>query len=65
MFEQFNSILSWKKKPKILVVGDLILDEYLSGAMGRISPEAPVPVVRTQLPKRRLGLLQLLVVCLY
>jgi D-beta-D-heptose 7-phosphate kinase/D-beta-D-heptose 1-phosphate adenosyltransferase len=29
----------------ILVVGDLMLDKYLHGAVERISPEAPVPVV--------------------
>lgn len=31
---------------KILVAGDLMLDRYWSGETGRISPEAPVPVVR-------------------
>lgn len=30
---------------RVLVVGDLILDRYWSGQTGRISPEAPVPVV--------------------
>jgi D-beta-D-heptose 7-phosphate kinase / D-beta-D-heptose 1-phosphate adenosyltransferase len=30
---------------RVLVIGDLMLDEYLLGAAGRISPEAPVPVV--------------------
>ncbi|MDD4954387.1 MAG: D-glycero-beta-D-manno-heptose-7-phosphate kinase, partial [Candidatus Omnitrophica bacterium] len=30
---------------KILVIGDLILDEYIWGEVERISPEAPVPVV--------------------
>ncbi len=30
---------------KILVIGDLILDEYVWGSVDRISPEAPVPVV--------------------
>lgn len=30
---------------RILVVGDVMLDRYWSGATGRISPEAPVPVV--------------------
>jgi len=32
-------------KAKILVVGDLILDEYIWGSVERISPEAPVPVL--------------------
>jgi len=31
---------------RVLVVGDLMLDRYLWGAVERISPEAPVPVVR-------------------
>ena len=29
----------------VLVVGDLMLDEFVWGKVGRISPEAPVPVV--------------------
>lgn len=32
-------------QPKILVLGDLIIDEYIYGSCTRISPEAPVPVV--------------------
>jgi len=33
------------KRVKILVIGDLILDEFIWGKVSRISPEAPVPVV--------------------
>ena len=33
-------------KTKILVIGDVMLDRYWWGSVGRISPEAPVPVVR-------------------
>ena len=33
------------KTPKILVIGDLMIDHYLWGSSDRISPEAPVPVV--------------------
>jgi D-beta-D-heptose 7-phosphate kinase/D-beta-D-heptose 1-phosphate adenosyltransferase len=33
------------KKANVLVIGDLILDEFLWGDVSRISPEAPVPVV--------------------
>ena len=32
--------------PDILVVGDVMLDRYLEGVVERVSPEAPVPVVR-------------------
>lgn len=38
-------ILSKFEKMRILVVGDLILDEFIWGEAERISPEAPVPVV--------------------
>ena len=37
------------------VVGDLMLDEYVTGSVERISPEAPVPVVRAQATEHRLG----------
>lgn len=32
------------KRKKVLVAGDIMLDEYLTGSVSRISPEAPVPV---------------------
>jgi D-beta-D-heptose 7-phosphate kinase/D-beta-D-heptose 1-phosphate adenosyltransferase len=34
------------RNPKVLVVGDVMLDKYIWGEVKRISPEAPVPVVR-------------------
>ena len=34
------------RRQRILVVGDLMLDKYIHGTVERISPEAPVPVVR-------------------
>src|SRR5262252_1858113 len=39
----------------VLVLGDAILDEYLTGECSRISPEAPVPVLRVQASRRVLG----------
>jgi len=42
-------------KVRILVVGDLMLDEYLWGRTERISPEAPVPVVDIVREEWRLG----------
>ncbi len=36
------------KDKQLLVVGDIMLDEYLWGTVDRISPEAPVPIVRTE-----------------
>lgn len=39
----------------VLVVGDLMLDRYWFGDVDRISPEAPVPVVRVRRSEERLG----------
>lgn len=39
----------------VRVIGDIILDEYISGDTSRVSPEAPVPVVRVQATAFRLG----------
>lgn len=43
------------QKSKILVVGDVMLDRYWFGEVNRISPEAPVPVVRVAKREDRLG----------
>lgn len=40
---------------RILVVGDVMLDRYWFGGVDRISPEAPVPVVRVLSEQERLG----------
>ncbi|MCV2357946.1 D-glycero-beta-D-manno-heptose-7-phosphate kinase [Paucibacter sp. TC2R-5] len=40
---------------RVLVVGDVMLDRYWHGAVERISPEAPVPVVRVEREEERLG----------
>jgi len=41
----YSSIIHQFKNKKILVVGDIMLDEYILGTSTRISPEAPVPVI--------------------
>ena len=40
---------------RVLVVGDVMLDRYWHGDAGRISPEAPVPVVRVTHDEARPG----------
>jgi D-beta-D-heptose 7-phosphate kinase/D-beta-D-heptose 1-phosphate adenosyltransferase len=40
---------------KILILGDIMLDQYLFGTVSRISPEAPVPVVEITNDKHLLG----------
>jgi rfaE bifunctional protein kinase chain/domain len=43
------------QRARVLVVGDAMLDRYLFGEVERISPEAPVPVVRVTREEHRLG----------
>lgn len=50
-----NSIAKLAGK-KILIVGDVGLDEYILGEVRRISPEAPVPVLEVEKEDLRLGL---------
>src|SRR5271163_2134021 len=45
---RLTEILGTFPSRKILVIGDLMLDEFLWGKVTRISPEAPVPVVDIQ-----------------
>ena len=42
---QLHSIISKFHRKKIMVIGDIILDQYIQGSVSRLSPEAPVPVV--------------------
>ena len=42
-------------KVKVAVIGDVMLDRYWQGHAGRISPEAPVPVVKMGFEENRLG----------
>ena len=43
--ERLEQILSAFPAGRIMVVGDVMLDEYVKGSVERISPEAPIPVV--------------------
>jgi D-beta-D-heptose 7-phosphate kinase/D-beta-D-heptose 1-phosphate adenosyltransferase len=49
------SILGEFSSRRILIVGDVMLDEYIWGRASRISPEAPVPVVEVERESLRLG----------
>ncbi|MFO7259784.1 MAG: D-glycero-beta-D-manno-heptose-7-phosphate kinase [bacterium] len=46
--EWLDVLLERARQIRVLVVGDLMLDVYLRGSASRISPEAPVPVVRVR-----------------
>lgn len=43
------------KPPKILIIGDLMIDQYIWGDANRLSPEAPVPIVNVQKESNTLG----------
>jgi len=51
----FQTVISAFQDAHVLVVGDAILDEYLTGDCSRISPEAPVPIVRVTSTRSVLG----------
>ncbi len=48
-------ILQQLENHEILILGDVMIDRYLTGSVNRISPEAPVPVVLHQTTEDRLG----------
>ena len=50
-----KAILTRAVSCRVIVVGDLMLDEYLWGEIARISPEAPVPVMHLRRAERSLG----------
>lgn len=50
-----KELLSQFPHRKVLVFGDIMVDEYISGTVSRISPEAPVPVLEVEEESVRLG----------
>ena len=48
IFEKFNSL-------NVMIIGDVMMDSYIWGRTDRISPEAPVPIVRVTKKENRLG----------
>ncbi len=59
MFSQdiktYKKLFSDFKKKTVLIVGDVMVDSYFWGKVERISPEAPVPVVKIEKTEHRLG----------
>ena len=49
------NLLLQARRPRILVVGDVMLDRYLWGDVDRVSPEAPIPVLKVVESEERLG----------
>ena len=50
-----DDFLNKIKEKKILIIGDIMLDRYIWGNVSRISPEAPVPVVKVIKEEIKLG----------
>lgn len=57
MFEStdFKTVFDQFTNQKILIIGDVMIDTYLWGSVGRVSPEAPVPIVSGVIEENRLG----------
>lgn len=57
MFEttDFQALFSQFTNQRILIIGDVMVDTYLWGNVGRVSPEAPVPIVSDVIEESRLG----------
>ena len=51
----FRMLFNQFSKQRILILGDVMIDTYLWGNVGRISPEAPVPIVSEVIEEHRLG----------
>jgi rfaE bifunctional protein kinase chain/domain len=56
LLKSFPRRLESLPKARLIVIGDIGLDEYVLGDVRRISPEAPVPVLEVQTQDARLGL---------
>ena len=54
----FNTLAGYVKKladAHVLCIGDLMLDRFVYGTVERVSPEAPIPVVRVEQEETMLG----------
>jgi D-glycero-beta-D-manno-heptose-7-phosphate kinase len=54
-FSSIQEVFTAFENLKVLVIGDVMIDSYIYGNAGRISPEAPVPVVNVSKRENRLG----------
>jgi len=53
--EKLHKAYDTNQKPKILVIGDLMIDHYIFGSANRLSPEAPVPIVNVSKESKIIG----------
>lgn len=55
LLHKIRSLSPNLNRPKILIIGDLMIDQYIWGDANRLSPEAPVPIVNVQNESSTLG----------
>ncbi|NCD69827.1 D-glycero-beta-D-manno-heptose-7-phosphate kinase [Mucilaginibacter agri] len=55
LLDKVNTIRQKQQQPNILVIGDLMIDQYIWGEATRLSPEAPVPIVNVKRESVTLG----------
>lgn len=55
MVHSLENLLTDARRPRVLVLGDVMLDCYVWGDVRRISPEAPIPVLSVARTEERLG----------
>lgn len=55
MFELLKQAIEKFASRKVLVIGDIMLDQYTFGEVVRMSPEAPVPILKKQMDQYVLG----------
>jgi rfaE bifunctional protein kinase chain/domain len=55
LLQKLRSLPPDHQRPRILIIGDLMIDQYVWGQANRLSPEAPVPIVNVQKESSTLG----------
>jgi rfaE bifunctional protein kinase chain/domain len=55
LLQKLKTLQTGLHQPKILIIGDLMIDQYIWGDATRLSPEAPVPVVSVEKESSTLG----------
>jgi len=52
---EINHLFHTFSKQNVLIIGDVMIDSYIKGKVERMSPEAPVPIIRVKSKEERLG----------
>ena len=52
---RLHTLIDGFSRVRILCIGDVMLDKFLYGSVSRISPEAPVPIMKMDRETRMLG----------